>query len=112
MKHFQLLPREAQDVIRLEVFIEEGRSDLIVGLFLQYKGKLMDIVLDRERAKELYVSMKFMNKHGLADRFAYELGLERSVVKAFDEEYERRFAECSVKIPSVRRLIELIDLYK
>ncbi len=113
MRYFQMLPKEAQDIVRLDVFIEEGRGDLVAGLFLKYKGRLMDIVINNERARELYIALRMTGKTDLAFRFTSELGLDDRVVDSFEMEYRNRIAIEPVKpAPSVKALRELIDLYK
>lgn len=106
---FKDLYEEHKDTIRLDVFIEEGIYGLVENLLLKYQGRLMDIVIDHERAKELYAELFLAGKSELANRFLNELGLQKSISDYIRRECVARVKSGSSKpIPSVRDLQELI----
>ena len=106
---FKELDEEQKDKIRLCAFVEEGRFNLVTKLFDKYKGRLIDIVISHERAKELYFGLCWINKQGLAYRFLKELGLQKSVSDYIQNEYRASINSSYLKlIPSVKELRELI----
>ena len=106
---FKDLYEEHKDTIRLDVFVDEGRYDLLEKLLTKYEGRLMDIVIDHERAKELYIQLRLNNKEKLANCFLRGLELQKSIVDYIERAYTTKVKNGKLNCaPSVRDLRELI----
>lgn len=87
-------PEGFKDAVRLDLFIDEGQWDIVSNILEKYKGRLMEIIIHEECAKECYIAFRSRGNNYLAFRIINELKISNEKLDSFEIEYRRRMANC------------------